>query len=306
MNATSTNKHPCRLCGQPVTELKSGIRPEGLVEQYTCKCCGTFNVLIDQAIIKEEEKYLLSAAVRMWTGTQFPILGRDTIPALVQGVPRLSVLEKLDLLLELAAQRTPGIGLWSSFDLNTDYPLIVARNQEEIYQLAAALKDRGLVRQADNLLFLKVPGWERLEEIRRSGSRSSLVFVAMWFEPSTLSLYEQAIRPAIREAGYEPLRIDQHEHVNRIDDEIIGQMRRSKFMVADFTGQRPGVYFEAGFMMGLGRNVIWMCSKSELEKLHFDVRQYSFVDWESIEDARTRLKRRILSLEGEGPRLSST
>jgi hypothetical protein len=117
MSATSTNEDPCRLCGQPVTQLRSGIRPEGLVEQYTCKRCGSFNVLIDQAIIKEEEKYLLSAACRMWTGTEFPILGRDTIPALIQRVPRLSVPEKLDLLLELAAQKTAGIGLWSSFDL---------------------------------------------------------------------------------------------------------------------------------------------------------------------------------------------
>jgi len=31
-----------------------------------------------------------------------------------------------------------------------------------------------------------------------------------------------------------------------------------------FTGQRHGVYLKAGFMMGLGRNVFWMCSKDEM------------------------------------------
>lgn len=41
--------------------------------------------------------------------------------------------------------------------------------------------------------------------------------------------------------------------MNRIDDEIIGRIRASRFIVADFTGHRPGVYFEAGMMLGLGR-----------------------------------------------------
>src|SRR5712672_2679134 len=37
----------------------------------------------------------------------------------------------------------------------------------------------------------------------------------------------------------------------RFGDEIISQIRRSKFLIADFTGRRGGVYFEAGLAMGL-------------------------------------------------------
>ena len=69
---------------------------------------------------------------------------------------------------------------------------------------------------------------------------------------------------AVRLAGYEPFRVDRKEHANSIDDEIIGNIRKSCFMVADFTGQRAGVYFEAGMMNGLGRTGIWMCKKEEL------------------------------------------
>jgi len=125
----------------------------------------------------------------------------------------------------------------------------------------------------------------------------------MWFDESMDDLYERAIEPAIRDAGYDPLRIDRYEHVNRIDDEIIGQIRRSRFMVADFTGQRFGVHFEAGMMMGLGRTVIWLCDRKDLDegKLHFDVRQFNFIAYESIEDAKNRLYHRILAIEGEGP-----
>jgi hypothetical protein len=75
-------------------------------------------------------------------------------------------------------------------------------------------------------------------------------------------------------------------------------------MVADFTGQRHGVYFEAGLMLGLGRSVVWMCRKEELSKeggLHFDVRQYNFITYESATEARKKLYDRILAQEGEGP-----
>jgi hypothetical protein len=54
-------------------------------------------------------------------------------------------------------------------------------------------------------------------------------------------------------------------------------------------------------MLGLGRNVYWMCQKSELDKVHFDTRQYNFIDYESSEDARKRLYNRIMAIEGKGP-----
>jgi hypothetical protein len=58
-------------------------------------------------------------------------------------------------------------------------------------------------------------------------------------------------------------------------------------------------------MTGLGRNVIWMCDRQELDKVHFDVRQRNFIDWESLEDAKQRLSKRILAIEGEGPNIGT-
>jgi hypothetical protein len=93
----------------------------------------------------------------------------------------------------------------------------------------------------------------------------------------------------------------EHAHLNRIDDEIIAHMRLCRFMVADYTGQRQGVYFEAGFMQGLGRNVYWMCEKADLANVHFDNRQFNFIDYDSAENAKTRLYNRIMANEGTGP-----
>lgn len=42
-------------------------------------------------------------------------------------------------------------------------------------------------------------------------------------------------------------------------DRILGEIRRARFVVADFTGQRNSLYYEAAFAAGLGREVISCC-----------------------------------------------
>ena len=57
----------------------------------------------------------------------------------------------------------------------------------------------------------------------------------MWFDLSMDEAYQNGIQPAIEDAGYEAVRIDRKDHNNKIDDEIIAEIRRSRFLVADFT-----------------------------------------------------------------------
>ena len=107
------------------------------------------------------------------------------------------------------------------------------------------------------------------EQIANARGVSSQAFVAMWFDPQMRDAYDRGFEKAIRAAGYAPLRIDRKEHDGKIDDQIIAEIRRSAFVVADFTGHRGGVYYEAGFAHGLGRRVIFTCRSDELDKLHF-------------------------------------
>ncbi len=117
--------------------------------------------------------------------------------------------------------------------------------------------------------------------------------------------YEEGVGPAIREAGYEPLRIDRKEHISKIDDEIIAEIRRSRFLVADFTqgdtGARGGVYYEAGFAHGLNIPVIFTCRTDAIDKVHFDTRQYNHITWENTAELRERLAKRISATLGDGP-----
>ena len=137
----------------------------------------------------------------------------------------------------------------------------------------------------------------------RTNHKATLAFAAMWFADEVKPLWDSVITPAVRESGYYPLRIDGRQHNGKIDDEIIASIRASKFVVADFTGQRGGVYYEAGFAHGLGLPVIFMCRETDVKDLHFDIRQYNCILWspDDLADAKARLKNRILATLGQGP-----
>lgn len=90
------------------------------------------------------------------------------------------------------------------------------------------------VRGDSHELMLKPPGYARLAELDAVGTASEQAFVAMWFDESMNDAYEIGIAPAIQDAGYKSLRIDRKDHNNKIDDEIIAELRRSRFVVADF------------------------------------------------------------------------
>jgi len=141
-------------------------------------------------------------------------------------------------------------------------------------------------------LRLTTKGWNRTYELEsRPSTDMTQAFVAMWFADNMHPIWSDAIQPAIEQAGYKAIRVDKQDFNHKIDDEIIAQIRRSRFVVCDFTGARPGVYFEAGFAMGLGIPVIWMCKKGS--ELHFDTRQYNHIIWDSADDLKARLLNRI-------------
>ena len=178
----------------------------------------------------------------------------------------------------------------------------------EVRYLFAYLINRGWIEQYRALGVsagnVTVEGYSYIAE-RAINVDSSQAFVAMWFDDEMDDAYEQGIRKGIEVAGYAPMRIDRKPDVNKIDDEIIAEIRRSRFLVADFThgkdGARGGVYFEAGFAYGLGLDVIYSCRKDMVDQLHFDTRQYYHIVWETPEELRDSLAQRIEALIGAGP-----
>jgi nucleoside 2-deoxyribosyltransferase len=177
-----------------------------------------------------------------------------------------------------------------------DYPVSYARDADELKFFVHKAIELGYLEAPEGpgvLVRLDVKGWEKVIELQANQSRPDQAFVAMWFSPDMNDAFEHGIAKALDATGYTPLRIDMSEHNDKIDDRIISEIRRSGLVVADFTGQRGGVYFEAGFAMGLGIPLIWTCREDEVDKLHFDTRQYNHIVWSDADDLRQKLQYRI-------------
>ncbi len=125
-------------------------------------------------------------------------------------------------------------------------------DSDEVLYLLRLLEDRRLAKAQtlDGGCEILPAGYIKLDELRSPGSASTQGFIAMWFDASLNDAYDSGLQAGVFQAGYDPVRIDRVEHVNRIDDEIIRQINASKFLVADFSGHRGGVYFEAGYALG--------------------------------------------------------
>lgn len=181
-------------------------------------------------------------------------------------------------------------------------------NSEELeYLLINFLQGQSWIQSDEdgmpNYFRITPSGWARIDELTRGIIASDKGFVAMSFRDEFKELFAKGLEPGIRRAGYEALRVDRVEHNNRIDDEIIASIRRCKFLVADFSVDRGGIYFEAGFAAGLGRPVIWAVREDQKDNIHFDNRQYNFIRWEpeKLEELAIALKNRIEATIGKGP-----
>lgn len=73
------------------------------------------------------------------------------------------------------------------------------------------------------------------------------------------------------------VRIDKEHPIDEMVKTIKEEIRRSRFIIADLTEERPSCYFEAGFADALGKKILFIASKESImstgtkTKIHFDV-----------------------------------
>lgn len=143
---------------------------------------------------------------------------------------------------------------------------------------------------------LQLKGWNRIADLERERGRQggSRAFVAMRFKDENCDkATREALEAGIKAGGFIPVIINTLEHNGKICDRIVAEIRRSRFLVAEFTSHRQNVYYEAGFAQGLGLPVIWCCPEGEIKKAHFDTRQYAHITWKTPEELTRKLANRI-------------
>lgn len=261
-----------------------------------CDLCGEYR--ISERLAQDIYEYclgsthILSAAIREHS-EQGIVLWIEDLNDLKDSVsiPK-SPLESIDRILLHILKKSNSSNEWLHLN-QIDYPIAYAKSPDEFTYFLSTAEELNYLEYQNGAYRLKPNGWKHLAELPQKEVRPNQAFVAMWFHEDLGDIWEKGLKPALMQTGYDPLRIDRTEHNEKIDDRIIAEIRRSGLLVADFTGQRGGVYFEAGFAMGLGIPVIWTCRDTDISNLHFDTRQYNHIVWTDAVYLKERLINRI-------------
>ena len=315
----------CRIWGTDA-EVEANINGYNLIETFdvnSVRAGGKYKIDSDAEPSLRDCDDRTKARLTTWLLEQrkgdedAPTITKEDIENAKQR-PDLPVDERADRLLKAIEEQISYTGEPFFFQENW-IPVSESINAEEARFLAKCLaqkkwlfRDPGVAGLDPGGTYrLTIEGYTHLSELKQANPKSTRAFVAMWFgDPDDErermdNAYERGIKPAIEAAGYRPVRSDKMDHLDKIDDRIVAEIRRSRFVVADFTqgksGARGGVYFEAGFAKGLNIEVIFTCRKDSIKNVHFDTRQYRHIVWETPEELQTELLNCIRANIGQAP-----
>lgn len=181
----------------------------------------------------------------------------------------------------------------------------------QVRQFLNYLKEKKYIEYSNNNIRLLPEGWKRVDELQQSNSNNKNVFVSMAFNDGTFDT-RQAIKEGIIGAGYSPEFIDEIIHNKQIVPEMFRLIRECRFLILEITDPNYGAYYEAGYALGLGKEVI-ICCKSDVKNRkftieeekykkylipHFDIAQKQILFWDNYEDLSKKLNEWIKAIIG--------
>jgi len=298
----------CPICGGHCFKHS---RAGSNLPTYKCDFCFAFELADEDIHLVQEQKVVLagflfethmrSHSIRINPGILPFILSDSRIPR--------TPMQKLDKLMLFIYSL--GSGFKNHISKLAKYPPAVcyAEDAAEFNLMVSMLTDIGYLceRQArfgeyDCGYFITVEGMKYAESLLSGNDHSTTVFVAMKCSDDLRSVYENALKPACAKLGFSVFTIDDTNYKGNITDKVITGIKTSRFVIADFTYNTLGVYYEAGYAKGLGRDVIKTCKKEWFEEekdgervnqLHFDIEHDNLILWQDEKDLMQKLEDRI-------------
>jgi hypothetical protein len=298
------NFDKCIICEAPITTVhfRTGVR------EFECKVCGKYladeelaSDGLDKEAVPAAMRHLLQAWIkrRPIEGLKPPRLTDKACADAIGEIPQYSPAEKMEqLLLAYGALCNLPSGTCNQ-DPRLDYPYAFARDERECQEYCAwlGMTQLGFIQGAGSGITVTRAGWERVSELRKKQPASGrTAFVAMWFDDAMDDAWASGLRPGVVNAGFEPRRLKEEVHPDRIDTRIVAAIRSCRFLVADVTGARPAVYYEAGLAEGLNKTVVWTCRRDKEREMCFDTRQFRHILWDKPEDLSSQLTDTIRAL----------
>ncbi|KAA9340733.1 hypothetical protein [Adhaeribacter soli] len=168
-------------------------------------------------------------------------------------------------------------------------------NREALFYLNTLIT-KGLIQRIPEWEFkITFDGLNYALQLTEEGLNSTNCFVAMSFDEDDKPIFEDGIVPALTATGFRPFIVNK-EHLEpeqTINDGIIAGIKKSKFIIADFTKQKDGVYFEAGYALGRGLKVIYTCRRDWFSQCHFDINHFPHLIYETPAQLRYGLINKI-------------
>lgn len=207
----------CSVCDEEGAEQLGDISPDWYAR--TCPRCGSYYLApAAEAEIRanwNDRRYLLSAAIRKMSdvGRRAEIM-EDDLAQLASSVrPPAGVIDGIDRLMLMLADRAAGYQKPVGIDVHKDYPLIVARNAHELTALETFAHEFGFLKSPG---FITVKGWTRIDELRATRPKSHQAFVAMSFASELDDAFEHGLKPGIEASRYyTAFRVDRAQHTGR-------------------------------------------------------------------------------------------
>lgn len=307
----------CPACGQGTLEARS--RANSTVRHFECPSCGEFGLTYEATyrFRQGEQDWILAGFLRHRRVRDLrPVIFFGDHPVnheagiVLDDVRQLvpdrvkDIQDELLVALSLMSE-APGHEVTLS---EADAPLVYSGSERVLRFYIRSLRNAGLLTigpaEVPGDVCLTTAGWSRAEELR-SGivERPRQGFIAMCLHDD-LAEARAAMIAGVEGAGYEASIMGERQDFN--DDvvaRILAEVRKSRFVVADFTRQRGGVYYEAGFARGLGMPVVFTCSRGEFEAegAHFDTEHEHYLLWSDPVELREKLKTRIEMSIGRPP-----
>ena len=127
-------------------------------------------------------------------------------------------------------------------------------------------------------------------------------FVIQEFDKGTFDKrFRDVFAPAIRDAGFDPYRVDHDPQVEIPIEEIAKAIRESLTCLADITTNNPNVWFEVGYAIASGKNVCLICSSERDEPFPFDVQHRAIISYETasssdFDSLRAKIAKRLKAI----------
>lgn len=334
----------CPLCKQKNVEKQTDYNNSSTF--YNCEMCGAY--VIQQGYYEKVNLDKLTSYLYYNHGKHNPncpnktkifILGSDELlkdfqkkypnshlltSEMIENWYPKSFSEKVDLFLLDLYKKTKYMGEIIHIDpleqsvaffFDNHNELIFEERDNHVNFLNSYLREQELLSNegAFEEFCLAPKGYQRVDELQKNMvDDTKNVFVSMAFNDNTKDTRE-AIRNGIINAGYSPEFIDEIIHNHQIVPEMFRLIRECRFLILDITDPNYGAYYEAGYALGLGKEVIICCSKEKFIKKyetdeeikyqkylkpHFDIAQKQILIWDDHKDLTLKLSEWIKAIIG--------